>query len=377
MKIVVDVVNSEKVKQLTAEIEKQERVITKWNAKMASSTAAGQDVLWKRMEEAGQKIAIANEKLSQIPQTAAAAGRGLGQLAYAVDDIQYGFSAIVNNIPGIVMGMGGSAGIAGAAGIAAVAVNQLVKHWGDLSDIAQGMWAGNSIEQLTQLREKAEEATKAFEKLAETPSKAKAAAAQGVSGLITEGPTEKILKGAAEAIGNDPLLKTHPKEIAGGKAQVTPNEDVAKWLEMLGIDDFFPEVTQDPNERKRQLQKAIKDAQAKDVQTAKELLGAASQGDPKAMLTLEALVNRHPGNFPPEFMQDIRNETPEGQKRIEQNRLEAQGERNARKIDQDFAEKQKKLDEAEKKAWLEDIKRNRIESLRRRAARRFSTIKAR
>jgi hypothetical protein len=45
------------------------------------------------------------------------------QLAYALDDIQYGFNGIVNNIPGIVQSLGGNAGLAGGLGAAAVALN--------------------------------------------------------------------------------------------------------------------------------------------------------------------------------------------------------------------------------------------------------------
>lgn len=56
------------------------------------------------------------------------------QFGYMIDDLQYGFSAIVNNIPGLLMGMGYGPGLAGVLGIAAVATSQLVKHWGDLTN---------------------------------------------------------------------------------------------------------------------------------------------------------------------------------------------------------------------------------------------------
>lgn len=60
---------------------------------------------------------------------------GLLQLGQAVDDVQYGFRAIVNNIPGLVMAFGGGMGVAGAVGIAAVAVNQLINHWDTLTGL--------------------------------------------------------------------------------------------------------------------------------------------------------------------------------------------------------------------------------------------------
>lgn len=67
-----------------------------------------------------------------ISTQARSGGLGLTALAQAADDVQYGFTAIVNNIPGLAMGLGAGAGLAGSAGLAAVAINQLIKHWDDL-----------------------------------------------------------------------------------------------------------------------------------------------------------------------------------------------------------------------------------------------------
>ncbi len=65
------------------------------------------------------------------------ANMGLLQLGYAIDDLQYGFKSIVNNIPQVAMSIGGpnAMAIAGAAGIAAVAINLLIEHWGQISSL--------------------------------------------------------------------------------------------------------------------------------------------------------------------------------------------------------------------------------------------------
>jgi hypothetical protein len=65
------------------------------------------------------------------------AAQGLLYLGQAVDDLQYGFRAIVNNIPQIVLAMGGGAGFAGAVGIAAVALNQVVTHLDEFKAAAE------------------------------------------------------------------------------------------------------------------------------------------------------------------------------------------------------------------------------------------------
>ncbi len=67
-----------------------------------------------------------------VRRSSTGAAQGLLALSQAVDDVQYGFRAIVNNIPQIVTMMGGGAGIAGAVGIIAVAINQLINHWDEL-----------------------------------------------------------------------------------------------------------------------------------------------------------------------------------------------------------------------------------------------------
>lgn len=60
---------------------------------------------------------------------------GLMQLGYMVDDIQYGFSSIVNNIAPLVYGLGGSGGLAVTAQITAVAAYQLYNNWDKLEQI--------------------------------------------------------------------------------------------------------------------------------------------------------------------------------------------------------------------------------------------------
>ena len=109
------------------------------------------------MARQAKELTEALEGLSQHEKTAATATTNLGAaqdkagkgarsagdaggysamkwllLGNAIQDVQYGFAAIVNNIPGIVMSFGGSAGLAGGIGIAAVAAQQLLAHLDDI-----------------------------------------------------------------------------------------------------------------------------------------------------------------------------------------------------------------------------------------------------
>lgn len=74
-------------------------------------------------QNAGRKMANA---ISQSNSGFSGSAMGLLNISRAIDDVQYGFRGVINNIEGIVTGLGYSAGIAGAATIAAVALNAIV-----------------------------------------------------------------------------------------------------------------------------------------------------------------------------------------------------------------------------------------------------------
>lgn len=80
-------------------------------------------------------------------------GQGMLQVAYFMDDVQYGIKGILNNIPGLVMGFGGGAGLAGAVSIAVLAGAKLYE------------WMGNTEAKSKELAKAIEEEAEAFKKL--------------------------------------------------------------------------------------------------------------------------------------------------------------------------------------------------------------------
>ena len=64
----------------------------------------------------------------EVAKANSGAAMGFMALSNAVQDVQYGFGGIINNIPGIVTGMGLGMGVAGAAQIAGVAFSVLNKN---------------------------------------------------------------------------------------------------------------------------------------------------------------------------------------------------------------------------------------------------------
>ena len=76
--------------------------------------------------------AEAKKILTQAEKDAAKASTqsamGFMALSNAIQDVQFGFGGLINNIPGIVSGMGLGMGVAGAAQIAGVAFGALIKN---------------------------------------------------------------------------------------------------------------------------------------------------------------------------------------------------------------------------------------------------------
>jgi hypothetical protein len=87
-------------------------------------------------QQAGQRI---SNSLNQAEARPGVKPQGLLAVSRAVDDMQYGFRGVINNIEGIVTGLGMGAGVAGAATIAAVAISALGPKIAEVAKSAFGL----------------------------------------------------------------------------------------------------------------------------------------------------------------------------------------------------------------------------------------------
>lgn len=278
------------------------------------------------------------------------ASMGLLYLSQAIEDAQYGFNAIVNNIPLIVMAMGGSAGVAGAVSIAAVAINQLISHWGQLSDLLQSAWSGGAIDQLAKIRERAEEAAKAFEKLAAAPTKMESEAAAHVKEFTTEN-FKAMYKGLSEAIGQHP----------GMRADVA----VAPEGAMIGgAPGVIPTATKSLAQRQKE---AGEKALELNRQKARELITEAEKpgeaGEP-ARQRIRALAAQFPGAFPKGAAEAFSPEAAEEKRVKEENiRADIQGRKNIREYDKKEAAERERLNKILTETGEKYEKESKIEQL--------------
>ncbi len=365
LKFVIDIQNADKINKLTNDIKDQEDEIKKYVQALNNGKITQQQFL-ATTKSMGEAIAKSTKEMQAIQGAAGTAGRGLSQLSYAIDDIQYGFNAIVNNIPQIVMGFGAGAGVAGAVGIAAVAINQLIKHWGDLSDIAQTVWAGGSIEQLHNLREAAEEATKAFDKLTKEHTKMQEESLKFIHGAIVEGGVGKELSGLAGGIAMEP----------GMRAELTAQESKDRQDKIAMANRLA-----NPTDRISQLAKIEENyggkLATKNRDKAVAMLAAIDKGDPIAMRNAHRFAMANPGAFPAGFAAKMNPEAAEADK-VRKANIEAdiQGNKNIRQAEKEAeAEKLRKnkeltaegarLETQGKREQLEQEKRDIQERIRR------------
>jgi hypothetical protein len=341
LKFIVDVVNSEEIQKLTKFINLQKEAVSALNNQLQKGII--NDLQFAAAtQKIGMDAAHAAVQIKQLEASSAGAGRGLSQLAYAVDDIQYGFNAIVNNIPQIAMGLGMGMGVAGAAGIAAVAINQLVKHWGELTSALQAAWEGGSAERLQVLADRAEAAAAAFEKMKEagTPNEQKGAKEFGEA--VGEAGAEHIRKQLT-----DTLFAT------GGAAPKRAIEEISSPAEKWAREKLSGHKIPGSAKEQDQLQY---DETAK---MAVELLGAAtSTKDPAgaraARDRIANLMKANPKAFDEEFRTKFEASDPERMRAEEQKRLDLAGARLGRKEEEKAEEKDKKLVDALNKAGQEN-----------------------
>lgn len=76
---------------------------------------------FRQMENAAFVARNLSGGLQDVRKSGYGAGAGLLQVAQLADDAQYGLRGVLNNIPGVVLGLGGSVGIAGAFSLATLA----------------------------------------------------------------------------------------------------------------------------------------------------------------------------------------------------------------------------------------------------------------
>jgi hypothetical protein len=281
----------------------------------------------KSIDGATARASAAAKRMGDdLNKSSSTAARGMLQLSYMADDIQYGFRSIVNNIPQVVMGLGGGAGLAGGVAIAAVAINQLIEHWGQLTSVFQAQWLNVPMERLEKLRLGADKAREAFEDLIKTPKAVDAAEVKALHQAIVEEGPERIMKNIREMVATDPAelgnIRQRP-DIKDRLKRVEQEEEKAFKLFAKGDNksrDTAALMRLGAADETRKINADIEKAIADRVEQIQGGLLQPGEAGREARDTFKRLFRKFANDFSPEFAKALQESSQEFLKAVERNR---------------------------------------------------------
>jgi hypothetical protein len=179
-------------------------------------------------------------------------GQAMMQAGYAVDDLQYGFKGIANNIQPILQSIPALAGIAPVLSIAAIAAYQLYDHWDELAGLF-GMGATKTqAEEMEELGKKTAKTAEETERLAKWEERRKVIASQqgdktqaqssaqkAAHEAIVEAPYSNV-RGAVEKMNGVAVRNSGPQEAI--EAKKAADKQVAALQEQLKQPDLALEM---------------------------------------------------------------------------------------------------------------------------------------
>ena len=209
--IVLNVINKDKVDAAKQSIQQEEEAIRQLIAQLKAGaiTQAQFDAATLKSAASIKQAGTALQQMGQRIPTA-----GLNQIAYAIDDLQYGFKGIANNIQPILMGFQATAAFAGPIAILAIGINALYMNWDSIAKLWGGGHTKTQAEELAELAKQtsltADEAER-LQRAQSVPDKVK---------QLQQGQTEA--QSAQDAAVTKAIIEAGPRDVAAGIAKNAP-----------------------------------------------------------------------------------------------------------------------------------------------------------
>jgi hypothetical protein len=270
-KFIIQVENEEKLKTVAAAAslaeQKFKALHDQLGAGHAQTKAAAAGVV-----DLNRQLATGASRKRDFGRAALEASRGL-------EDLQYGVSGVLNNIPSLIQSLGGPAGLAAGVSIAAVAGKILYDHWNDLTRLFGEGHTKTAAEEMEELRKKTSLTADEAERLARADN------LKGKVGELRAAKTDE--QKAEEAAATHAIAQAGFANVVQGIKQTAPEfietqGDAAKASEIVkkleaelasvkahGSEDpnAIPRAEQAVNDAKIDLAKAI-DKTAGDIAAA-------------------------------------------------------------------------------------------------------------
>jgi hypothetical protein len=160
IKLVLQVQGQAEAKELAIRIQDLKNHIA-----VMSQTVAATDPI---MVGLGAKFKTMTAEADRLDKQFGKAGAGSKNMGMAIlegsramEDLQYGIAGVLNNIPGLIASLGGSAGLAGIVSGVAVAATVLYRNWDSLTTLFGGSkWVDPLKTELENIKDRIEELSK-------------------------------------------------------------------------------------------------------------------------------------------------------------------------------------------------------------------------
>lgn len=262
-----------------------------------------------RLEKALSRAGNSAQTIQLGPVTRSTRNLGMAAMetSRGIEDLQYGFNGIVNNIPGMVMAFGGTMGLTAVISLVAIAANQLVLHWDSLMD-ALGTSSGiqNATEEMEKLeavtRRTADEedryqtlirARQAGNAQATATTTGQDAQAKAVRDAVVASPQAAIIAGlrqSAPGMVSNPEIEGLRKEQDGWQARFDRGDKEAK----ANNREIDPRLENILRKRMEETQEKIDRAE---TEKARDLLGDA-ETNPNTLRDIVGVIRQNPQSFP-------------------------------------------------------------------------------
>jgi hypothetical protein len=309
-KIIVKTQGEADVERLSAAIRKEQDAIRLLTAELRLG-AISQAQFDASAKKAAASISQSTQEMKKFQRASASgATQGLTQLGYTLDDLQYGFKGIANNIQPLLSTIPQLAKIAPVIAIVSTAAFQLYEHWDQLAGLFGQSKVKTQTEEMEELGKKTKKTADETERLAraenlrstaETLAKGKTAAEQASDSAVTAAVGEA---GFGQVIAG--LQANAPNLVNDQGDALVAREKLEKLLygglgnkHVPGTGATFNKSLDEPQVKAERLRLEKELADARNLTAQGKIAQAANSGDWGAVPLdqLIAAVEKDPSKF--------------------------------------------------------------------------------
>lgn len=334
-RLILEVIGEDKVRALKEQIDQEKESLIRLTSALSHLTEE-QIASDKGIQFVTQNLIALNRQLRETEGSHLNAGRAVLELSRGIEDLQYGIGGVLNNIPSLVMALGGGAGLTGVISLLAVGINQLVKNY--MPD-----WEGG-VAKVKEKHEKLTDAVKAeieaIKKLQETETDATERRKKEMGGAAVEAiaPHREEIRSALtrqlREEGREDLQRLLNREYELATSYPTPDK----------VSELY-DVRQQIKRQRAMMPEAVRARRADVILGRAEMGGAAELARVTALFPQETQIGAALREAGPERIQQRQEEERDVARQIRMAKTDEEIAQNNKKLAEEDARAKKKVED--------------------------------